>query len=56
MNIIPEARKVDDADMQTVQTLLDGKVKPSRIRMLLRGTQSGRVTPRDLANLRLVWL
>lgn len=50
--IIPEGRGVDDEDVHTVSKLLKAKVPPSRIKMLLRESKSGRVTPRDMANSR----
>lgn len=52
VRIIPETRKVHNDDQDTLETLLDGKVRPSRIRMIHQDTQSGRITPRDIANYR----
>lgn len=51
-SVIPECRRVHENDEGTVGTLFDANVRPATIRMILRDTMSGRLTSRDIANLK----
>jgi hypothetical protein len=54
--LYPEVRnKIPDPEVEKeVNLLLSAKVKPARIRILMRGCNAGFLDPRDLANRRYV--
>lgn len=56
--LYPEVRNnIPDPEIEKeVNLLLNGKVKPARIRMLMRGCNAGLLDPRDLANRRYLQL